>query len=271
VNQTSEQKAELKMPIYKYFGTPAKYHGKPLFHILSNLKNFGVGRVVTRSSFEEEPEHKNKPSFYRILWVQPLMDTKSETGRVVAERVRHGVRYTEPVQLQDIAPSPDFKLISKDQEADYCKWDKIREFTPEVDYVTEPKYYTMPPLLKLLMERNLKERNEVASEDSFMLPHYKTYIKKNYELTDPGWQRWDDLKEEFQETITKCEGTASHNYADMIDEQFRVHDKISILDQLPEEPPMPSPAVGMRMYHWPDTSRRHKEEIRTSEHDTFFP
>ena len=63
--------------------------------------------------------------------------------------------------MQDIAPSPDFKLISKDQEAEYCKFDQIRDFSATVDFVTEPKYYTMPPLLKLLMERNLKERNEV--------------------------------------------------------------------------------------------------------------
>ena len=51
------------------------------------------------------------------------------------------------------------------------------------------------------MERNLKERNEVAGEEAFMLPHYKTYIKKNYELTDPGMQRWDKLREEFQAQI----------------------------------------------------------------------
>jgi len=259
------------MPIYKYFGKPAKYHGKPLFHILSNLKNFGVGRVIARSSFEAEPEHVDQPSFYRILWVQPLMDSKTEEGRVVAERVRHGVRYTQPVQLQEIASIPDFKLIAKDAEAEYCKWEKIRDFTPEVDYVTEPKYYTMPPLLKLLMERNLKERNETPHQESFVLPHYKTYTAKNFELTDSGYGRGREKSEEFQETLTRCEGTASHNYADLINEEFRVHDSISILDQLPEEPPMPTPAVGMRLYHWPDTSRRHKEDIRTEEHNTFFP
>ena len=78
------------MPVYKYFGKPAIYQGKPLFHILSNLKNFGVGRIIARSSFEAEPTHNDKPSFYRILWAQPLMDDKSLEGRVVAERVRHG-------------------------------------------------------------------------------------------------------------------------------------------------------------------------------------
>ena len=115
------------MPIYKYFGHPAKFHGKPLFHILSNLKNFGVGRIITRSSYETEETKSQAPSFYRILWVQPLMDKESLLGSVIAEKVgvivindqldveyfqvRNGIKYTEPVNLQDVAPAPDFKLI----------------------------------------------------------------------------------------------------------------------------------------------------------------
>ena len=75
------------MPVYKYFGFPAQHHGKPLFHILSNLKNFGVGRIITRSSYETEEKKVAGPSFYRILWVQPLMDQESLLGSVVAEKV----------------------------------------------------------------------------------------------------------------------------------------------------------------------------------------
>jgi hypothetical protein len=49
------------MPIYKYFGAPARYHGKSLFHIICNLKDFGRGRIITRTSFSMD----EKPSFYR--------------------------------------------------------------------------------------------------------------------------------------------------------------------------------------------------------------
>ena len=73
------------MPVYKYFGHPVKHHGKPLFHILSNLKNFGQGRIVTRPSYQTEDGEA--PSFYRILWVQPLMDRDNLLGSVVAEKV----------------------------------------------------------------------------------------------------------------------------------------------------------------------------------------
>jgi hypothetical protein len=58
------------MPMYKYFGYPARFHGKPLFHLLCNLKEFGRGRVVTRTSHQPEPGRPALPSFYRILWAQ---------------------------------------------------------------------------------------------------------------------------------------------------------------------------------------------------------
>ena len=79
---------------------------------LVTWQEFGKGRVLVRSSHEVEPNHSSQPSFYRILWAQvtfetrscgqskecylfyrPLMDKHTLEGRVVAERVRHGVRW----------------------------------------------------------------------------------------------------------------------------------------------------------------------------------
>jgi len=256
------------MPIYKYFGQPAKYHGKPLFHILANLKDFGRGRIVTRSVFEAEPSQEQQPSFYRILWAQPLMDTSTVEGRVVAEKVRKGVKYTEPVDLGNLAPVPDFRLVTRREEERFCKWDSLRDFSTDVDYVTEPKYFTVPPLLQLLMERNMAERGETPGEESFLLPHYKTFTPKNVDLvTGMGKPR----KEKHQETITRCEGTASYDYSDSVSTAFGVDPEADLLSILPEEPPMPSPAVGMRLYRWPDDSRNHKEEVRTEEHSAYYP
>jgi len=141
------------MPIYQYFGHPARFHGKPLFHILSNLKNFGRGRIITRAGFKED----ENPSFYRVLFAQPLMDQKNEEGRVIVEKVRNGVKYTEPVDLSKIAPLPDFLLIPKDEENTFCKWSELRDYSVDKDYVSEPKYYAMPPLLKLYMEREMNK------------------------------------------------------------------------------------------------------------------
>lgn len=248
------------MPVYKYFGAPAKYHGKPLFHVLSNLKEFGKGRIISRAGFQDE-----KPSFYRVLFAQPLMDQKSEEGRVLVEKVRNGVRYTEPVDLSEIAALPDFVLIPKRQEEQFCKWSEIRDYSVEKDVVTEPKYFTVPPLLRLLMSREMKKRGEVGeevSEDKLLLPHFKTFKVKDREELEPG------KVEKFQETVTRCEGTAEYSYADQISPQYRYGalDKTEdILRKLPEEQPFPTPEVGMRLYKlpWSNMTKWNKEEPRT--------
>ncbi|CAG7817882.1 unnamed protein product [Allacma fusca] len=61
-----------------YVGRPANYHGRPLWEILLNLKNFGVGRLVTRSTFNfRYPE----TTFYKILHVEPtVIDYKLQEG-----------------------------------------------------------------------------------------------------------------------------------------------------------------------------------------------
>lgn len=53
---------------YKYIGRTTDFKGKTLWEILGNLKNYGVGRIVTRSRFERYPE----PSYFKILKVETL-------------------------------------------------------------------------------------------------------------------------------------------------------------------------------------------------------
>jgi small subunit ribosomal protein S34 len=55
------------MPI-KYIGRTTSFKGKTLWEIVGNLKNFGVGRVVVRSTFERYPE----PSYLKICKVEAL-------------------------------------------------------------------------------------------------------------------------------------------------------------------------------------------------------
>jgi len=246
------------MPIYKYFGHPAKYHGKPLFHILSNLKNFGQGRIITRAGFKDE-----KPSFYRVLFAQPLMDQKSEEGRCIVEKVKNGVKYTEPVDLSKIASLPDFILLPKDQEEQFCKWSELRDYSEDKDYVVEPKYYKMPPLLRMYMEREMKKRGAETTENSYLLPHHKTFKVKNHDKLEVG------KIERYQETITRCEGTADYNYADSVstDYQHGVETEEShqqVVGKLPEEMPFPTPFVGMRLYKlpWSNMNKWNTEDPR---------
>ena len=51
-----------------YIGRKTDFRGKTLWEIVGNLRNFGVGRIITRSMFERYPE----PCFMKILKVQAV-------------------------------------------------------------------------------------------------------------------------------------------------------------------------------------------------------
>jgi len=269
------------MPIYKYFGYPAKFHGKPLFHILCHLKEFGKGRIVTRTSHLADPALPALPalpSFYRILWAQPLMDKDTLEGRVVAERVRRGIRYQEPVDLADLAPLPDFRLVAREEEEQVCRWGELREFDTERDTVTEPAHYTAPPLLKLLMERTMRERGEEVGE--MLLPHIDTYIPKDTEKVvvadphQPGRRSRERVRVlKHQEWPTRCSGVASYQYTGSVGAEHLPREEERVVATLPMEAPMPQPSVGMRLYKWADTHRdpRNHDELRTEQHNSFRP
>lgn len=52
--------------VVKLIGRTSDFKGKPLWEIIGNLKNFGVGRLVYRQMFQRYPE----PSFMKILKVE---------------------------------------------------------------------------------------------------------------------------------------------------------------------------------------------------------
>merc|ERR1712240_555345 len=132
-----------------------------------------------------------------------------------------------------------------------------RDYSPEMDQVKEPKYFSVPPLLRLLMERNMKERGEEIKPESFLLPHYKSYIPKD--------------TEEVHVADLQAPGKKSRERVRRVKHQEYWPGTQDVIASLPEEAPMPTPAVGMRLYRWPDDSKNHKEERRTEEHNTFFP
>lgn len=57
--------------VIKYIGRTHSLKGKPLWEILGNLKNNGVGRMVIRSTQQRYPE----ASYMKILKVAALPDT----------------------------------------------------------------------------------------------------------------------------------------------------------------------------------------------------
>lgn len=155
------------MPRIKYIGFPSKYVGKHLLWLLGNLKDFGVGRVVTRTAFERYPE----PSYYVITKVLPYMDDANQYGEVWAETIfrgrRLGVRQVESPHV------PDYKLVPKSEEGRLLAL-PVSELVPKV----LPRYIKMPPLLRMIVERNM--RDEGADEPK---------LKAVYSQTDTEFYR----------------------------------------------------------------------------------
>lgn len=117
--------------------------------LTAQLKN-PKGRVVTRLAFERYPEK----SYYILSHVEHGYHKGNLTGYAWGTRVFRG--YTFPgVKRIDAGGKRDWHLIPKEEEEEFCKIDKVYKpnFTPE-------KIDTrLPPLMEIVLKRNLKQRN----------------------------------------------------------------------------------------------------------------
>ncbi|XP_042232403.1 uncharacterized protein LOC121873151 [Homarus americanus] len=137
---------------YVLVGRTTNFKGKRLWEIVGCLKNFGVGRMVVRSTFERYPE----PCFYRIVNAEPEMDTgrphmgeDNMKGKILVEKVFRG-KNCGVVNMSKVAYKTDFRLIHKIEEAKYLQ--SYENFTPPEQKIF-PQTMEMPPLLKIVAER----------------------------------------------------------------------------------------------------------------------
>ncbi|XP_024874635.1 uncharacterized protein LOC112456373 [Temnothorax curvispinosus] len=169
------------MPI-KLIGRTTDFKGKPLWEILGNLKNFGVGRLVIRNRFQRYPE----PCYMKILKVAGMpMPEEPYTDRkvmVLVERVFRGQKNPKPVQLDSATYKADYMLIPKDQEHLYLNNTKV----PEMRIL--PKMTDLPPLFSQLVIRQMKAKGVVAPAEPKLNLRYNFYGRsvKNYRLVEEG-------------------------------------------------------------------------------------
>ncbi|XP_055688468.1 28S ribosomal protein S34, mitochondrial [Lutzomyia longipalpis] len=163
--------------IIKYFGRTTDFRGKPLWEILGHLKNFGVGRIVTRSAFERYPE----PCYYRILQVEALPNSEdpleARKVKVMVEKVHRGIKNPVPVQILGTSYKADYRLIPKHEEAEYC-----REVAQRAEKIF-PRFIDVPPLLREYL------KDETGQENPQMpLVLNKWGRHKTYRLAEEGEQ-----------------------------------------------------------------------------------
>ncbi|XP_058833813.1 uncharacterized protein LOC131691439 [Topomyia yanbarensis] len=136
------------MSVIKYIGRTTDFKGKPLWEIVGNLKNFGVGRVVVRSMFERYPE----PSYMRIVKVEALPNQEIRKVKVTMEKTFRGRTYPKLVVIDSVSYKADYRLLSKHEEESYCRTVERSEriIATETD---------MPPLLREFIQRETGKIN----------------------------------------------------------------------------------------------------------------
>lgn len=79
VDTTTTTTRKVNMSPVRYVGRTTNFHGKRLYDILCRLKNFGVGRMVYRYSFNERYP---QPSYYVITDVNPSMNDPTQVNQI---------------------------------------------------------------------------------------------------------------------------------------------------------------------------------------------
>lgn len=165
------------MPI-KYIGRTTTLKGKPLWEILANLKNHGVGRMIIRHSLQKFPE----PCYMRILKVAALPDTSKHPHdprkvRVLVEKTNRGRTHPKPIQIDSVSYKPDYMLVPKDEEQRY-----LINIQQQIKIL--PLTVEFPPLLKEILTREARKKNK--SEIPQLLVKYNMTGIKGYVIAKEG-------------------------------------------------------------------------------------
>ncbi|GAU93029.1 hypothetical protein RvY_05029 [Ramazzottius varieornatus] len=145
------------MPL-RIVGRQSTLSGKYLFEILRNLKDFGIGRIVTRSLLERYPE----PCYYLVRDVRPIMDPEGKFGLMDADVVFRGKNLG--TQVVSTGFKADWKLVPKDEEASYTS-----QMKPDAKELPRkrvvPAAVPFPPVLRrLLTDEARKSGKDVTTE-----------------------------------------------------------------------------------------------------------
>ncbi|XP_014296840.1 28S ribosomal protein S34, mitochondrial [Microplitis demolitor] len=173
---------------YQYIGRTTDFCGKPLWEILGNLKNYGVGRLVIRNRFTRYPE----PCYYKILKVAALPNPVNKIRPTfinnilersciaLCEKVFRGKKFHLLVQIDGASYKADYQLVPKDEEYKYLNATTSK---PEVIY---SKTMELPPLLREIAIRNMKAKGQTVTQEPEMDIVYNQMGFKFYRIAKDG-------------------------------------------------------------------------------------
>ncbi|XP_037933517.1 uncharacterized protein LOC119668162 [Teleopsis dalmanni] len=150
--------------VIKLIGRKTDFRGESLWDVLSNLRNFGVGRLVIRNMFQRYPE----PCYYKILNVEafpaPTNPHEPRKSIVTVEKTWRGVTSPKPVTIFSTSYKCDYELVPKEEEGKYLSNSK------KIEEKILPNKIDMPPLLREFVTQETGEKN----------PMLKLHFKKTH-------------------------------------------------------------------------------------------
>ncbi|XP_014671037.1 PREDICTED: uncharacterized protein LOC106811829 [Priapulus caudatus] len=148
------------MATVKVIGRRTTFRGKTLFEILCNLKNFGKGRVVVRSLFEDR--FPTEPSYYVITRAAPEMDENFDFGEAWGRKVFRGNELGEWKIMA--GHKADWRLIPRDDEHKYLNWKPAQPFVHSVI----PREQPFPPLLREIIRQEMKAAGKSTDKEALL-------------------------------------------------------------------------------------------------------
>ncbi|KAH8301217.1 hypothetical protein KR018_007954 [Drosophila ironensis] len=158
--------------VIKYIGRTTDFRGNTLWELVSELPNWGVGRMLIRNMFQRYPE----PCYMRILQVRAVDEVAGEERkvRVTVQKTWRGVTQPRPVEIFSTSYKPDYALVPVEEEASYLgNPNRVQE-------VVLPTRIELPPLLRELV------REETGEADPQMKVHFRRTHNKLARLAGEG-------------------------------------------------------------------------------------
>ncbi|CAK1556197.1 unnamed protein product [Leptosia nina] len=151
--------------VVKYVGRTTDFKGKTLWEIVGSLKNFGVGRLITRQVFQRYPE----PTFMKIVKVETCPDEERRRVRVWVEKTFRGRKLPQLTEIYRTSYKPDYQLVHKDEE------EKLLQAAATVKHKSDilPNSIEMPPLMKRFIMRDHEKKGVQPMKEYVMPLSYK--------------------------------------------------------------------------------------------------
>jgi len=166
------------MPRFTFIGNyNVLADGKVLFEILTQLKDFGVGRVITKNEWIRR--WPNQPSYCIVRKVEPKMDKWLTRGQVMAEWVYRGKPFGVYAFEKEIDHS-DWRLIHKHEEEQFSRCEQ-----PFIEHRI-PSHVPLAPLERFLWQEKQRrtQKGKNQSQEPPMLP-IEPIVDEEHELFKP--------------------------------------------------------------------------------------